>query len=94
MDTVGIRELRQNASAVLRRVKAGETLEVTDRGRPVAKLVPMKPMSWWEQLVAEGRVRLATETLEENMRKYPSVKLPPGSPTASQILAEMREDER
>ncbi|HCO03412.1 MAG TPA: prevent-host-death family protein, partial [Actinobacteria bacterium] len=34
MASVGIRELRQRASELLRRVEAGETIEVTDRGRP------------------------------------------------------------
>src|SRR5207244_1156571 len=38
MASVGIRELRQRASELLRRVAAGETIEVTDRGRPVALL--------------------------------------------------------
>jgi prevent-host-death family protein len=38
---VGIRELRQNLSVYLRRVAAGERLEVTERGRPVAQLVPL-----------------------------------------------------
>ncbi len=35
-----MRELRQNASRYLRRVAAGESITVTDRGRPVAVLVP------------------------------------------------------
>ncbi len=39
MDTIGVRELRQNASAHLRRIKAGEMLCVTDRGEPVAVLM-------------------------------------------------------
>jgi prevent-host-death family protein len=39
MDRVGIRELRQHASAIVRRVAGGETFQVTDRGRPVAMLV-------------------------------------------------------
>ena len=94
MDQVGVRQLKQNASAVLRRVQAGEILEVTDRGRPVARLVPIKPMSRWDQLVAEGRLIPAKEDLLENIRKHPPIKLPPGSKTASEILAEMREDER
>jgi prevent-host-death family protein len=94
MESVGVRELRQNASAVLRRVQAGETLEVTDRGRPVARLVPIKPLSRLDQLIAEGRARPAEGNLLENLEKYPPLKLPPGSPTLSQILAEMREDER
>ncbi|HEY8692162.1 MAG TPA: type II toxin-antitoxin system prevent-host-death family antitoxin [Chloroflexota bacterium] len=94
MNTVGVRELRQNASAVLRRVQAGEILEVTDRGRPVARLVPIKPLSPFEQMVADGRVRRATTTLTEVMRKFPPVPRPPGMPSASEILAEMREHER
>lgn len=41
METVGIRALKQNASAVIARVAKGESIEVTDRGRPVAKIVPL-----------------------------------------------------
>ena len=53
---VGVRELRQNLSVYLRRVEAGEALEVTDRGRPVAMLVPLrKPSTVVERLVAAGR---------------------------------------
>lgn len=39
MESVGVREVRQNASVYLRRVAAGEQICVTDRGRPVALLV-------------------------------------------------------
>lgn len=56
---VGIRELRQNLSIYLRRVARGERLELTDRGRPVALLVPIRPdMSPIERLVAEGRATM------------------------------------
>ena len=41
MERVGVRELRQNLSVYLRRVRRGETLEVTERGRPVAVLAPI-----------------------------------------------------
>jgi len=41
MERVGVRDLRQNASKVLDRVKAGEVVEVTERGVPVAMLVPV-----------------------------------------------------
>ena len=41
MERVGVRELRQNLSVYLRRVRCGETLEVTERGRPVAVLGPI-----------------------------------------------------
>jgi prevent-host-death family protein len=53
---VGIRELRQNLSVYLRRVVAGETLEVTERNRPVAILAPLPEASTpLGRLVATGR---------------------------------------
>ena len=54
MTSIGVRELRQRASEYLRRVEAGETLEVTDRGRPVALLMPIPSTSRLEQLGAGG----------------------------------------
>lgn len=51
-----MRELRQNLSRYLRRVVRGETLEVTERGRPVALLAPLPaPSTPLERLVAAGR---------------------------------------
>ena len=56
-ERVGIRELRQNLSVWLRRVAAGETFEVTDRGRPVAVLAPVAgESSTLRRLAAEGRL--------------------------------------
>lgn len=40
---VGVRELKANLSAFLRRVKAGSTIVITDRGRPVGRIVPERP---------------------------------------------------
>lgn len=52
---IGIRELRQGLSAALHRVRAGETLEVTDRGRPVARVVPVAQSSpELDELVERG----------------------------------------
>ena len=50
---MGIRELKQNASAVIRRVKQGEPLTITERGVPVAKLVPI-PDDKYIELIQEG----------------------------------------
>ncbi len=55
MERIGVRELRQNASKYLSRVEKGESIEVTDRGRLVALLVPA-PVSTYDRLVAEGRL--------------------------------------
>jgi prevent-host-death family protein len=46
MTTVGLRELRQNASELLRRVEAGEELTITVAGRPAARLVRAAPRTW------------------------------------------------
>lgn len=44
--TVGLRELRQNASELVRRVEAGEEIAITVAGRPGARLVPVRPHAW------------------------------------------------
>lgn len=44
--TIGLRELRQSASEIVRRVEAGETVEVTVAGRLSALLVPPRPQRW------------------------------------------------
>jgi prevent-host-death family protein len=46
MSTVGLRELRQNASELIRRVEAGEEVMITVAGRPGARLVPVRPRAW------------------------------------------------
>ncbi len=43
MESVGVREIRQNISVYLRRVERGEAFTVTDHGRPVALLSPLPP---------------------------------------------------
>ena len=47
---MGVRELRQNASEILREVEAGEPATVTVAGRPVAQIVPIRVQQWtrWE----------------------------------------------
>lgn len=58
---IGIRELRQDLSRHLRRVRAGERLIVTERGRPMAVLAPWADeRDILDSLVAEGRIRRGT----------------------------------
>lgn len=65
-ERVGVRELRQNLSKYLRRVARGETLEVTEWGRPVAILGPLtKPVSPLDRLVSMGRVTRPERALSE-----------------------------
>ncbi len=91
MTRVGIRELRQRASELLRRVEAGETFEVTDRGRPVAILGPLPDGSPYERMLASGEIIPAEGSIDDLPDPLPPE---PGRPTASETLAELRRDER
>jgi prevent-host-death family protein len=90
---VGVRELRQNLSVYLDRVKKGETLEVTEHGRPVAELRPRaeKPMSIIDQMIADGRATPATVD-HRTIPPPPSIPDPSGK-TLTQILLEMRDED-
>ncbi len=57
MQRIGVRELRQHASRYLALVARGERIEVTDRGKPIAMLVPLRG-DRWEDLIASGRITL------------------------------------
>lgn len=86
MDTVGIRELRQNASGVVARVKAGESVIISDRGRPVARMVPLSTTRYAD-LIEEGRVREASGSVRS---------LPPAQTVSglSETLSAQRDEER
>ena len=53
MTTVGLRELRQDASELVRRVEGGEEIDITVAGRLAARMVPAAPRRWqrWEDIV-------------------------------------------
>jgi prevent-host-death family protein len=90
MERVGVRELRQNLSVYLRRVRRGEALEVTERGRPVATLQPIRdPDDRLSRLEARGlRLRRGLGSLAD---LPPPVKVELDRPL-SEVLAELRED--
>jgi len=91
MATVGVRELRQRASELLRRVEAGETIEVTDRGRPVAMLAPLPEGDPLERLRAAGEAIRAARSLDDLPKP---LRLPAGMEAPSTILARLRRDDR
>lgn len=88
MEPIGIRELRQNASAYLKRVRSGETIVIADRGTPVARIVPITP-SGWQQLVDEGKLRPAGGHLGRLGQPVP---LPPDAESPSRRLERMRDE--
>lgn len=64
MESIGIRELKQNASEVIAKVARGKYLVVTDRGRPVAQLIPLQK-SRLEDLIESGQLKPATAKFED-----------------------------
>ena len=91
MKVIGIRELRQRASDVLREVEGGVTFEITDRGRPIALLGPLPDKEPLERLRASGDVSTPTGTLDD---LPPPPRLGVGKRSASAVLTRLRAHER
>jgi prevent-host-death family protein len=89
---VGVRELRQNLSKYLDRVKAGETLTVTERGREVARIVPSgyQPSAYALRLAEKYGATVPTGDLVETLRGLNNRPHPAG--TTDAFLDESRRD--
>ncbi|MDN5929727.1 MAG: type II toxin-antitoxin system prevent-host-death family antitoxin [Pseudonocardia sp.] len=91
-DSIGIRELRQNASRYVDMAEHGQRVPVTKRGKLVAYLVPAdEPQSNFQRMVAAGQVRLASGDLRDLPPPLPAE---PGERLLSDVLQEMRDEER
>jgi len=77
---MGIRQLRDSLTATIRRVRLGETIEVTSHGAPVALLAPV-PADRIDRLVAAGDVTPGGPLLRPR-RRFPVT----GTVTASQAI--------
>jgi prevent-host-death family protein len=89
--TVGLRDLRHHTSEVLARVRHGETVDVTEHGRLIARIVPVgdrEPTPVLARLVAAGRA-----TLARRPGYRPRMRSGDGSDRLSDALAEMRDEE-
>lgn len=91
MRSIGVRELRQQASRYLREVERGETIEVTDRGRPVARLVPLPRSGALQALELSGRLTAAAGDVLE---LGPPVSPAAGAALPGETLEALRSDER
>jgi prevent-host-death family protein len=89
VDQIPIRVLNQNTAEVLARVERGETVEVTNRGRPIARIVPVANDALADLVVA-GTVMPATVTGPVPMPITPAVQ---GS-EAGALLSDLRDEER
>jgi prevent-host-death family protein len=89
---VGLRDLRHHTSEVLARVRHGETIDVTERGRLIARIVPAgerKPTPALTRLASSGRV-----TLAERPGYRPRMRPGDGTDRLSDTLTELRDEER
>jgi antitoxin (DNA-binding transcriptional repressor) of toxin-antitoxin stability system len=92
MARIGVRELRQNASRYLALVKAGETVEVTERGSLVALLVaPDSARTARDRLIAAGRLVPAADPADVAWATAP-VPVGPGEPSNQELLDAEREE--
>jgi antitoxin (DNA-binding transcriptional repressor) of toxin-antitoxin stability system len=86
MERIGVRELRQNASRYLALVKAGETVEVTERGLLIAVLAPPgAARSARDQLIATGRLVPATSPTGR-LRSSRPLPISSGAPSNQELL--------
>jgi prevent-host-death family protein len=87
--TVGVRELKNQLSSFLDRVKAGEEITVTEHGRPIARLSAVGvDVDRMAELIASGIVQPATNSKRQLPTKR--VKLTDGSSSLADIVAEQR----
>ena len=91
---VGVRELRENLRSWLDRVKAGDQVVVTERGKPVARLEAVRAESRLEELIRLGVIRppLAKRRHEIDVSKLP--KLEGDGATLSDIVIQQRREAR
>jgi antitoxin (DNA-binding transcriptional repressor) of toxin-antitoxin stability system len=86
-ERIGIRELRDSLTTTIRRVREGESFEVTYHGVPIALIAPV-PTSRLDRLIASGEVSPPRQALRGPFRPLP----PTGSMTASEALEDDRAD--
>ncbi len=91
-NSVGIRELRNQTSDVMRRVRAGETVEITDHGHIVAQIVPYQPRIL-EQLFLSGRAIAASSSIVDLLEELDLPKTSETGRSLSIALEELRSSE-
>jgi prevent-host-death family protein len=86
---VGVRELKSRLSEYLRRAQAGQSVLVTDRGQPVARIVPVgQPLDVRLQMMAQaGLLQWSGKKLEP----MPPVARTRGERSVAELLVEDRE---
>ncbi len=93
MNQIPIRALRNHTAEVLGRVKAGEIVELTEHGRPVARIVPLT-LDRWEHLRLLGELEAPEVADGTDVVEIAPVDGAPGVAPASEILEGLRNGER
>jgi len=92
MEQIGVRELNQQTSRVLARVRAGESLEITDHGEAVAQLIPIQQgSSVLDRLVREGRATPPTLPVADAWTAVPTIGDPAVDVAAELVASRERE---
>lgn len=93
-ESIGVRELRQHASRWLDRVQGGESFTITDRGTPIARLLPLSEGApdWQREWVEHGRMEPGNRGEPFNWTEQPAFALPDGISSSQQLLGEVRGD--
>ena len=90
IDTVGVRELKDNLSRYLAKVREGGEVVVTDHGRPVARVIGIKGRTSSQrlaELIAAGQVTAATQPRQAAPR---STRLPGGATVSDRVKEQRR----
>jgi prevent-host-death family protein len=94
MKTASVTEAKNGLSALLDRVKGGETVLITDRGVPVARIEPVHapddPTGNLERLARAGVIRPGTGTIPKSILAGPTVRAPKGGSVVKALLDERR----
>ena len=91
--SVGIRDAKMHLSKYLKMVQQGAEVTITDRGRPVGKIIPIytKEMPLKERIKRmEDRGQIEPDTAKGQVKLPPPIPVPNG--IAQQLLQEERED--
>lgn len=86
MAEAGVRDLRDHLSRYLERVRSGEELTVTDRGRPIARLVPVGDTNTFDRLIADGLIVPAAS----RRRARPKARVAATGPVSDLVAAQRR----
>jgi prevent-host-death family protein len=86
MEEVGVRRLKNDLSRYLRKVREGTTIVVTDRGEPIARIVPAGIPDDVARLVTEGRITWSGA----RVRPAKPVRIAPGPPVSDYVSEDRR----